>query len=257
MRVCMTKRMRQLGFTLLELLVTVSVMSLLVGILLPSLDKARELARSSVCQTNLRVLASANNLYQSEQGGCYAPGAANFLHNRDRWFGHRSGSTGPFSEGGPLTPYFGAAAARRCPSFEEYLVGFEAGCGGYGYNNNFVGQFRRPPGYALKSDRTGNRMEAFESPSRTVAFADAAMVDGGIIEYSFAESPRWPDFDAQPRPSIHFRHLKQANVAWLDGHVSSETMEFSGPVVDYYQGNPADYLVGWFGPDNNELFDCR
>ena len=237
---------------------TISVTSLLVGILLPSLDNARHLARASVCQTSLRVLASANEMYQSENGGVYAPGAANFLKNRDRWFGRRTGPTGPFQEGGALSEYLEAKGqSRRCPAFQEYLVGFEAGCGGYGYNNNFVGQHRRGPDYRLKSDRTGNRAEGFASPSRTVQFADAAMVDAGLIEYSFAESPKWPDFDAQPRPSIHFRHLGQTNVAWLDGHVSSETMSFSGGVVSYYQGDPKDYRVGWFGPNSNELFDCE
>jgi len=250
-------RRRQHGFTLIELLVVIAITSLLVGILLPSLDTARQIGRRAYCQVNLRLLASANDLYQSDNEGLYAPGAANFLKNRDRWFGRRSGPTGPFQEGGPLTEYLGTSRVRQCPSFQDYLVGFEAGCGGYGYNNNFVGQLRRSPDYRLKTDRTGNRHEVFSNPSQTVAFTDAAMVDGGLIEYSFAESPRWPDFDARPRPSIHFRHLTLANAAWLDGHVSAESMSFSGGVVDYYEGNPADYQVGWFGPDGNDLFDCQ
>jgi prepilin-type N-terminal cleavage/methylation domain-containing protein/prepilin-type processing-associated H-X9-DG protein len=253
----MTTRRRQPGFTLVELLVVIGIMSLLVGIVLPSLDSARQIARRVYCQTNLRVLAIANNVYASENNGLYAPGAANFIKNKDRWFGRRKGPTGPFEEGGPLTPYFETPKVRRCPSFRDCLVGFEAGCGGYGYNNNFVGQLRRAPGYQLKTDRSGNRSEAFADTSATVAFTDSAMVDAGLIEYSFAESPRWPDFDGKPWPSIHFRHAKLANVAWLDGHVSSEAMTFSTDQVGYYEGRPIDYLVGWFGPDDNSYFDCQ
>lgn len=45
---------RRVGFTLIELLIVVAIISLLVGVLLPSLHNARESARSVVCQTNSR-----------------------------------------------------------------------------------------------------------------------------------------------------------------------------------------------------------
>ncbi len=253
------KPMKTRAFTLVELLVVVAIIALLVSILLPSLSLAKELTRKVTCKTNIRLLQLGNEFYQAENNGWYVPGAADFVANENRWFGSRSGSTGPFvADDGPLAPYLPGSAVRCCPSFKEYLTSFEAGCGGYGYNNNFVGQYRKAPDYSMKTDLTGNRAEAFASTSETVAFTDAAFVDGGLIEYSFCESPRWPDWDAKPRPSIHFRHVGAVNVVWLDTHVTEETMAFSGNAAsDYYEGVPADFGVGWFGPDSNELFDLE
>jgi len=48
--------MRQSGFTLIELLVVVSIIALLIAILLPSLSRAQELARVTVCASNQRQL---------------------------------------------------------------------------------------------------------------------------------------------------------------------------------------------------------
>jgi len=57
------------GFTLVELLVVIAIISLLLAILLPAMDKARELARRAVCASNLRGHAIAMLTYETEQGG--------------------------------------------------------------------------------------------------------------------------------------------------------------------------------------------
>ncbi len=56
------------GFTLIELLVVIAIISLLVSILLPSLKKAKELARQVTCATNERGILLAYQLYGQEQG---------------------------------------------------------------------------------------------------------------------------------------------------------------------------------------------
>jgi prepilin-type N-terminal cleavage/methylation domain-containing protein len=59
------------GFTLIELLVVVAIISLLVSILLPSLARAKELARAIVCLTNGRQQAMAAYQYCEDNGGTF------------------------------------------------------------------------------------------------------------------------------------------------------------------------------------------
>ncbi|QNN21272.1 prepilin-type N-terminal cleavage/methylation domain-containing protein [Planctomycetales bacterium ZRK34] len=58
--------MRRRGFTLIELLVVVSIIALLIAILLPSLSKARQTAKSVVCASQLRGLGFAWLSYMQE-----------------------------------------------------------------------------------------------------------------------------------------------------------------------------------------------
>jgi prepilin-type N-terminal cleavage/methylation domain-containing protein/prepilin-type processing-associated H-X9-DG protein len=51
------------GFTLIELLVVIAIISLLVSILLPSLQKAKELAKGAVCLSNLKNCGLSQSLY--------------------------------------------------------------------------------------------------------------------------------------------------------------------------------------------------
>jgi prepilin-type N-terminal cleavage/methylation domain-containing protein/prepilin-type processing-associated H-X9-DG protein len=64
---------RQKAFTLVELLVVIAIIALLLAILIPSLNKARELANRIVCGTRIKIFLKASLTYASSQGGWYVP----------------------------------------------------------------------------------------------------------------------------------------------------------------------------------------
>ncbi|MHC4619295.1 MAG: type II secretion system protein [Planctomycetota bacterium] len=62
----MKKVMRRIGFTLIELLVVIAIIALLMGILIPALNRARQLAIRLVCGTNLKGIGAAMATYAAE-----------------------------------------------------------------------------------------------------------------------------------------------------------------------------------------------
>ncbi|MFK7961902.1 MAG: type II secretion system protein, partial [Phycisphaerales bacterium] len=56
------------GFTIIELLVVVSIIALLIGILLPAIGKARDQAKQTASLSNLRNLGTAHGSYAAEWG---------------------------------------------------------------------------------------------------------------------------------------------------------------------------------------------
>src|SRR3954452_9769510 len=64
------------GFTLVELLVVIGIIALLISILLPSLNKARQAAYTIKCSSNLRSIMQGMQLYAAQNNGWIAGSAA-------------------------------------------------------------------------------------------------------------------------------------------------------------------------------------
>lgn len=60
------------GFTLIEMLIVIAILSVLVAILIPSLNRAKELARQAVCGSNLHQVGLALMAYVAQERG-YIP----------------------------------------------------------------------------------------------------------------------------------------------------------------------------------------
>jgi prepilin-type N-terminal cleavage/methylation domain-containing protein len=129
---CAVRKERD-GFTLVELLVVIGIIALLISILLPSLNKAREAANAVACSSNLHQIGLGFALYASDnKGWCanvYTKDSGNpIIGNRNLWttlIAKYVGFQNPYNSyspsvnttAGTYQPYTGSPfGVFRCPS---------------------------------------------------------------------------------------------------------------------------------------------
>jgi prepilin-type N-terminal cleavage/methylation domain-containing protein/prepilin-type processing-associated H-X9-DG protein len=115
---------RRLGFTLVELLVVIGIIAVLIALLLPALNRAREQARAAQCLSNLRQLGAAVVMYTNENKNLMPGGAWTIPQLQWDWI--YWDTTAPvFNDPsqGPLAKYLSiqtkdspAISVFRCPS---------------------------------------------------------------------------------------------------------------------------------------------
>jgi len=105
------------GFTLVELLVVVTIIGILASILLPALARAQEAARRASCANNLKQIYLAMLMYTSEWDGMYPPCDDNWMEPRFELFQPRYVYS---PEGRALYPeYIDDIAVFMCPSDQD------------------------------------------------------------------------------------------------------------------------------------------
>ena len=278
------------AFTLVELLVVISIIALLVGIMLPSLRQARAQAQATVCKSNIRQLHLANSSYATENNGLYVPAASDMLGGfggRQRWHGVRQApSVHPDPEmntfdplKGPLAPSLVDGKVKECPRRVDFIHdgarnAFEAGNGGYGYNLVGVGsRFYQPAWshqelYAGRHYVLGWPSEAITRPADTVMFTDTAFKQyhsahgDYLTEYSFCEPPWFIN------ATVHGPQLRTGSPPemWLlmptihFRHAARSNVAWcdghvTGQRMTHTKADLDEWNLGWFGPLDNSLFD--
>ena len=82
-RVNMSKRIKCVAFTLIEMLVVIGVIMILAAILMPALSRAKESGRVARCASNLRQLHLAAMNYANDSGGTLPVAVSRWIPNSD------------------------------------------------------------------------------------------------------------------------------------------------------------------------------
>jgi len=192
------------GFTLIELLVVIAIIAILAAILFPVFAQAREAARKTSCQSNLKQMSLGLTMYAQDYDESLPQGSRTINGQAWRWM-HQT------------FPYVKNAGIYHCPSstVAQWDPNSYGNAGSYGYNAFMLND---------------QNLAAVGKPAETVAITDTP---GSAVSNRFRVRPddqtgpntwvgtaNWNGWN-QDESRVAYLHQGQANVAFLDGHVKT------------------------------------
>ncbi len=210
------------GFTLIELLVVIAIIALLVSILLPSLQRATELARAVVCASNIKQLGLPVQYYADDYGDVLVPSTI-YIDWREA---HSRLTTLGYAEDNEIW---------MCPSVDPDPAWFATGQprgGGYSVNlyhvhPMVVGWYQGPPYNAHPVRRS-----ELTRGSEVISFLEGrGMRANHAARYSYYGYCPWWGGELQVTKDLTSqRHDKRNNVLFADGH--AETVPYDDIIVN-------------------------
>ena len=202
------------NFTLIELLIVIAIIAILAALLLPALQKARNMAKAISCIGKERQITLATFGYVSDSNDTfYSTYLGPYLTGNtitDVW----SSSKTIWAE--YLLTYFGTTkfdysskGVFGCPALTEETSGKLYLS--YGYFSNLFGRY----GHAAASPTTGIKLSQIKMPSRHLTHTEACYKQTDISGRTKG------DLETNPN-QVAYRHSKRSNIIWVDGHVSPE-----------------------------------
>jgi len=194
----------QSGFTLIELLVVIAIIAILAAILFPVFGRARENARRSSCQSNLKQIGLGFKQYVQDYDEKYPLQSMN-----------KGTVGGQYGWAVIIQPYLKSAQIFQCPS---EVTGPSADATGnayldYFYNINVAGENESALNYIantiLQGDFNSNYADAItDGTNGNPPTKASAGYDGTIGAYPWVYTGAYAN-----------RHLEGANYSFVDGHV--------------------------------------
>jgi len=246
------------AFTLIELLVVIAVIALLVGILLPSLNRARELAKRATCGANLNGIGKAMYLYSTNYGGMF-PTSPCQIWGRDPSYTQWTGKVGTYRTSAVAPPSdctdnsvsaswwlllrkgYVSPKSFICGSTDDIEDGLDGGSASdlwdFEVYNNFSYSMQMPYGKTLMhiSLPAGRGIMADKSP-----LFDSST--GALTGVSIKDATATGTTQAQIESNNSHNHSQDGqNVMYLDAHVKW--------VVNANAGIGADHIYSRYDPD--------